>query len=306
MEDIPKTALPMKLFPSPLKHIVGKMLTTLRNRVHYTKCAHHLEPLFAARLSDCQADSEILPNNYATWSVRDAIKRNDESEKTPDMLSRRLMAVNFGAIHTTTMTIANLILDMATSPGCLDDIQAECKGLSQKYGSEWNRVRLADMVVVDSSLRESMRLSGFGSITLTRNVMAPRGLAFPDGTHIPRGATVCVSGHSLHHDESIYPDPYAFQYTRFMQSSETKGAARMKTAVTTEPIFSVWGHGKHACPGRFFAVDMIKMIMAYIAANYEIRPLSERPENMWIVHTPIPPPSTVMEVRRRSPKPVLA
>ena len=185
MEDIPKTALPMKLFPSPLKHIVGKMLATLRNRVHYSKSAHHLEPLFAARLSGCQADSEILSNNYDTWSVRDAMKRNDESEKTPDMLSRWLMAVNFGAIHTTTMTIANLILDMASSPGCLEDIQAECKGPSQKYGSEWNRVRLADMVVVDSSLRESMRLSSFGSITLTRNVMAPRRLTFPDGTHIP-------------------------------------------------------------------------------------------------------------------------
>lgn len=46
MEEIPKTAIPMKLFSSPLRYIVGKMLTTFRNRVHYSKCAFHLEPLF--------------------------------------------------------------------------------------------------------------------------------------------------------------------------------------------------------------------------------------------------------------------
>lgn len=90
-----------------------------------------------------------------------------------------------------------------------------------------------------------------------------------------------------------------------IQSGETKGAARMKTALNNRANISVWGHG-NTCPVRIFAMDMIKMIMAYITANYEIMPLSERPENMWIVHTPIPPPSTVIEARRRSPKPVLA
>ena len=247
MEEIPKTAIPMKQFSSPLKHMVGKMLTTFRNRVHYSKCAFHLEPLFAARLSDPQAESEILPNNYATWSVWDAMKHNDESEKTPDMLSRRLMAVSFGAIRTTTMTIANLILDVASSRAAYTIFKQKCKGPSQKYSSEWNRVHLAVMVVVDSSLRGSMQLSGFGSITLTRNVITLQGLAFPDSTHVPRGATVCVSGHSLHHDESIYLDPYTFQYTvrRNQRSGEDEDCFNNRANI------SVWGHG-NTCPVRLF------------------------------------------------------
>jgi hypothetical protein len=41
------------------------------------------------------------------------------------------------------------------------------------------------------------------------------------------------------------------------------------------------------------------MILAYLLANYEIKPIVERPKPMWIGQTIIPPMEVTMEVRRR-------
>ena len=80
-----------------------------------------------------------------------------------------------------------------------------------------------------------------------------------------------------------------------------------KTAAAVEPDgnFLSWGVGKHACPGRWFAVDLIKIVVGKILLNYEVEMLSERPENVWIEYNVIPPPSATLSVRRRKAHPVI-
>lgn len=304
ISSIPLSALTLKLFPRVLRPFVAKF-TTLGTRLFYSRCAHHLEYHFANRISAWHQDPAAMLNNYVDWSICDAMRRHDPAEKTPDMLSRRLMVLNFAAIHTSTMNTANMMIDVASGSAgerCLTAILGECQGLSQKYGTQWSSARLAEMAVLDSALRECMRISGFGSKAFARKVMDPAGLILPTGTQIPRGEIVCVSGYSMHHDESIYPAPYEFRHDRFLNSDgsglqPTQNLS--KTAATTEVNYGVWGHGKHACPGRFFAVHLIKMMVSYIVENYELKPWKERPANIWIAETPIPPPGLMMAIRRR-------
>ena len=138
------------------------------------------------------------------------------------------------------------------------------------------------MMTLDSALRESMRISGFGSKVFNRKVIAPNGIILPNGVHLPHGVTVCVSGYSLHHDETIDPEPYQFNYRRFARPNHTSPTttSSILTAATTSLNYAIWGHGKHACPGRFFAVDMIKMVVAYIITHYEIKPFLTWPKNL--------------------------
>lgn len=79
-----------------------------------------------------------------------------------------------------------------------------------EFGSAWERTRLMKMVKPDSVLRESMRISSFVSKAFTRKVTAAEGMTLPNGTHIPRGTTVCVNAYPIHHDEEIYPEPFEF------------------------------------------------------------------------------------------------
>lgn len=40
--------------------------------------------------------------------------------------------------------------------------------------------------------------------------------------------------------------------------------------VATSADFLAWGHGKHACPGRFFAAVELKMILGCLIMNYDM------------------------------------
>jgi len=52
-------------------------------------------------------------------------------------------------------------------------------------------------------------------------------------------------------------------------------------------------------PGRFFVAHELKMVLAYLLENYEIKPLSERPKAMWLGSNIIPPVQAKIEIRRR-------
>lgn len=52
-------------------------------------------------------------------------------------------------------------------------------------------------------------------------------------------------------------------------------------------------------PGRFFVAHELKMILAYLVQNYEIKPLAERPKTMWMGANIIPPVQAKIEVKRR-------
>jgi hypothetical protein len=52
-------------------------------------------------------------------------------------------------------------------------------------------------------------------------------------------------------------------------------------------------------PGRFFASQQLKLVLAYIALNYDIKPLPSRPANNWFVGTQGPPLECKITIRRR-------
>lgn len=130
---------------------------------------------------------------------------------------------------------------------------------------------------MDSALRESMRLSPGATTSNNRRVVglvAADGLVLPNGTWLPCGTLIETSAYCVHRDESIYPEPLEYRHTRFMQSS--KDGTSLKSASTIDPTFLIWGYGRHACPGRWLAVDIIKMIVMYLVTNYDVIPLPER------------------------------
>ena len=83
-------------------------------------------------------------------------------------------------------------------------------------------------------------------------------------------------------------------------------------SVTITPYQLNFGHGNRACPGRFFAVYEIKVMLIHLLRYYEMRLPSEdgktpqRPKNFIATKVGNSPNSTaVVEVRRRE-KPLLS
>ncbi|KAK3068494.1 hypothetical protein LTS18_000643 [Coniosporium uncinatum] len=60
-----------------------------------------------------------------------------------------------------------------------------------------------------------------------------------------------------------------------------------------------FSHGRHACPGRFFAANQLKLLLAQIVLGYDIQPIDERPQNPWLNNSIGPPMWAKLRIRRR-------
>lgn len=70
-------------------------------------------------------------------------------------------------------------------------------------------------------------------------------------------------------------------------------------------IFSRLGRGDDIkltdefSPGRFFASNLLKLLLAHIALEYDIEPIGVRPENPWLNNSIGPPIWSKLRIRRR-------
>ena len=76
--------------------------------------------------------------------------------------------------------------------------------------------------------------------------------------------------------------------------------SKQQSAVTTgDDAFLTFGHGKHSCPGRFFAAQEMKLMLAHLVQHYDVEYMAERPTPQAIMETKLPSRSTIIRVRRK-------
>ena len=194
----------------------------------------------------------------------------------------------------------------ASSPSNLSILCDEIN--STLNGKPWSKQALSTMTKLDSTLRESMRINSFVTVALQRQVVHPDGVTTPQGIHLPCGTAVASPGHPVHQDPDIYgPDAREFKPFRFAeQRSSNEGddtkeylkKAKMSFP-TTSSSYLAFGHGRLACPGRFFASNELKLMVAWIALNYEIEHLDTRPPDQWFGLIRTPDMKAKIRVRRR-------
>ena len=68
--------------------------------------------------------------------------------------------------------------------------------------------------------------------------------------------------------------------------------------VNTTDTFLAFGHGRHACPGRFFSNYELKLLFACFVLNYDLEFLQERPMGGWLSDFCVQP-DVALGVKRR-------
>ncbi|KAG4434791.1 hypothetical protein IFR05_009726 [Cadophora sp. M221] len=314
----------ISLFPPLFKPFLAPLINFFDTQ-RYRKCAKYIIPLIKLRNSAPLGDEKkkvgnltsryitkltfAVQNDYVQWSIDHSNRKNDPSERTPDIISKRLNVVGFAAIQSSAITLTNLLLDLGASPQIttyLSIIRNEVLAELSAERGLWTKAALARMVTLDSTLRESLRLWGFVSRGVLKEVSHKNGVTLPTGERLPRGTKVGIHAYPVHHDESYYKDPYTFNPMRFcsleeklIDGPENSGGNKGTALVTTSSIFMPFSHGRHACPGRFFASQQLKLVLAYIALNYDIQPIASRPANDWFVGSQGPPLEVRVRIRRR-------
>lgn len=95
-----------------------------------------------------------------------------------------------------------------------------------------------------------------------------------DGTTIPKNTLLYVSSERMW-DESIYPNPDQFDPYRFLRLRQTPGHEASAQLITPTPEHLGFGLGRHACPGRFFAANEMKVALCHILLKYDIKMAKE-------------------------------
>jgi cytochrome P450 len=308
-QDVPVAGVFIKMFPAILHPVLAPIIT-LPNRYHNYKIRQLLRPEILRRLTIAERGDDDAPNDFLQWYITYAKKSLEPEESTPKYLSDRIATVNFAAIHTSTFTSVNAIYDIASSPDMatmLSEIRAEALSAMPAPDEKWSKSSVQSMTKTDAILRESMRYSTFMTSALERTVVAKEGVTTPDGLHIKRGNTIAVPALPVHHDPNIYYEPNSFVPFRFLRptgedSQQQQGQdrkTRSTNTVDTSLTFLSFGHGRHVCPGRFFAANEIKLLLAYIALKYDIEPLERRPDPIPYGSTMTPNPNVLIKIRRK-------
>ncbi|VBB80102.1 Putative Cytochrome P450 E-class, group IV [Podospora comata] len=313
-DAVVRNGLIMNFFPKVFHPIVGPIVT-ITNRRAWRKTYEIGKPVIEQRLRDMGridsgADVQV-PEDMLTWLIRQAKAEGAAEELSPVMLSKRLLPVEFAAIHTTVLTASNVLLDLASSDpslGYIDAIRKETSQALREGNGHWTKDSLANLHLTDSAIKESMRVSYFARCLTHRKVIAPEGVTNPtEGWHAPEGSFLTLDLAGVHLDPEAFPEPEKYDAFRFVKLREQldpknpEEAMKIKRLgmVTTSPEHLTFSHGRHACPGRFFVAHELKMILAYLLNNYDIKHIEKRPQNDWVGATVIPPMAATLEAKRR-------
>lgn len=240
----------------------------------------------------------------ATTLVAEHLIKNAPPEETLLGLATRLLNINFGSIHTSSIFITQTLFEIALLD--CEAVESMRKEVQEALDSEggWTKGSLLKFRKIDSALREVGRVYGLMHFALPRYTMVDFDLG--NGQIVPPGYKVAVDMHAVHFDPNVYPDPKRCDLFRFSKLRELGGTDAKYGFATVDNHYLPFGAGRHACAGRFFAATELKMMLAHIILNFDISypdGIHTRPKNMLFDGAIIPDPKAKLIFKPRPSQP---
>ncbi|PKY39546.1 cytochrome P450 [Rhizophagus irregularis] len=162
-------------------------------------------------------------------------------------------------IGTTGKSLANLLFDYAGRPEYWDELYEEASTFNKECNGKLALNDINKMIKLDSFIRESLRHTVIVPHTVTTDHYT-----FSNGYTIPKGRNVFDFSEDCLFSESQYgPDSKSFKPFQFV--SQNVSASKV------DRNFVIFGGGRHACPGRFYAVLVLKLFLYHVILKYHVR-----------------------------------
>ncbi|KAF7540178.1 hypothetical protein G7054_g1529 [Neopestalotiopsis clavispora] len=268
---------------------------------HRRKCREFLAPVIAERRQQMKQGGE-MPDDMLQWMMQ----KTGDFKLSDDELSLIILNLSLAAIHTTTITTISVLYDLVVRPDLVHELRKEISAVMEQNGGILSTHALYDMKLLDSVMKESQRTNPGNLVRFVRYVDKP--VTLSDGTHLPSGAMVEANHAEIVNDPQLYSNPETFDAHRFMNLR--KGTVQDPMAyknkeqyqfVTVTKDFMAFGYGRHACPGRFFAANEIKLMLSRILLDYDIKMpdgFSERYPNLAMGLDALPDPTKNLMLKR--------
>ncbi|KAI0278605.1 cytochrome P450 [Russula aff. rugulosa BPL654] len=256
------------MFPEPLKPIVLRMVSDLPSQIR--REIEFIRPLVEERFAKMEEygdDWDDKPNDMLMWLMSEA----KGVERSIEGLARRMLLINFVSIHTTSSasTVTQTFYRLLANPEYIEPLREEVDAVIREEG--WTKAGIDKMYKIDSFLRETQRLDGVTVLSMRRRTLRP--FTFSNGVTVPAGTYLSVPTIATQTDERTCSNPDEFDGFRFANLRDREGATATSRyqMVSASSEHLVFGLGRHTCPGRFFSVNEIKTLFAYIIATYDFK-----------------------------------
>ncbi|KAB5557998.1 cytochrome P450 [Coniochaeta sp. 2T2.1] len=313
-----------QLPPWVLRPVVGVSLS-VPTFIFKKLCMSYVQPLVKRRLqtvqdsaSEKEVGSEGKSQDFVTQSIKSVKKfKNSIEGDVSTYLTEQFLILAFAGIATTSAAATNILLDILSAGPDLnlyETLRIEAKSVLHLENDWIAPASMKKLVIIDSTIRESLRKNTLQSRVLLKKVMPKDGVVLPDGTHVPRGTWLGVPVQAMQQDDNLYQNAQHYDPLRFVRMREQVNRANVAEvsggegkdlldAAQPSDKYLSFSYGRSACPGRWFAARLLKLMIAYIVLHYDIKPLGHRPENISFGDASIPSFTTTIMNSQQGHKP---
>ncbi|KAG0046535.1 hypothetical protein BGZ83_008315 [Gryganskiella cystojenkinii] len=168
-----------------------------------------------------------------------------------------LILLVLSGVHTTADASTNMLYYLAAFPECIDRLfeeQQEVLDTIQKEREQQRQVLIAKSEPIPEELNPNEDRALSAAAIKRMNVTLSNGMV------ISKGVTAIINMKSVHQSPDQGEEVEKFRPWRFVGKS--------KTATKIGSDFLPFGMGKHACPGRFLAIQELKTIGLIMVSRY--------------------------------------
>ncbi|KAI1366907.1 cytochrome P450 monooxygenase [Xylaria arbuscula] len=251
-------------YPRNVRPYIGWLVPECKEvRKYYKRARAVIDPVIEERAAVKQAafaagQPAPVYNDAIEWFEQEAKQRGQPC----DLANFQLM-MSVVAIGTTADLLQTTLIDLMQHPETLQAVRDEIAQVLKTEG--WKKTSLYSMKLLDSIIKESQRIKPFFS-AMRRQVQAD--ITLPDGTLVKKGSRIHIDTHRMV-DPTVYENPEEWQGNRFYDLRSQPGKEHLAQLVTTSIDHIGFGHGKHACPGRFFAATELKIALCHLLMKYD-------------------------------------
>ncbi|RMZ66215.1 ent-kaurene oxidase [Pyrenophora seminiperda CCB06] len=268
-DSLMMTGMAIAVLPlGPLRKPLGWLMAQY-HRWTLQKVVVIAEPVIAERLAEAREGKDCPQyNDSIEWAIRlDTPPERDSRTMTLEML--HILEAAGGAPGA---MMSEMIYQLLAEPEYIQPLEEELK--AALASSESLNDALQKCPLMESFIMETNRMYPVGGVTAARTVMNEPWVLH-DGTVLPVGTRIGFPCKAIQRNPANFQDASRFDGFRFARLNEAEGktqhGAIRYAADASTPTNMSWGFGRHACPGRFYAIRLAKMVFMVLLSEYEFK-----------------------------------
>ncbi|KAK1231637.1 hypothetical protein PQX77_005235 [Marasmius sp. AFHP31] len=215
-------------------------------------------------------ENRTAPPSFSTRSLERLSVNAGDGSFMEGVIKNCAAFAYLGAAETTPAAILTFILAMVVNPEAQARAQAEIdeafglSGLPELH----DRDRLP---FVNAVIAETLRWNPVAPLVVPHRALNDD---IYDRWFIPAGATIVPNVWAVLCDETVYgPNTKDFDPERFMKQDGKE--------LPPDPELFVFGFGRRICPGRYFAMDTLFLVVTHLLATFTLaKPLNDNGEEV--------------------------